>query len=137
VKANVKTKSLLACGVIGGPLFVAAFLVEGAIRANYNPLRHPVCSLALGDSGWIKEANFIVAGLPTLAFSAGLRRASAGEGLDLGTVAVWGMGGCRRAKGAESRRPSGCGGTDLENRTSTCCGGVTAADSTLNMEFAF
>jgi hypothetical protein len=49
VKANVKTKSLLACGVIGGPLFVATFLVEGATRADYELLRHPVSSLALGD----------------------------------------------------------------------------------------
>jgi hypothetical protein len=51
VKTNVKTKTLLACGVIGGPLFVTALLVEGATRANYDPLRHPVGSLALGDSG--------------------------------------------------------------------------------------
>ena len=78
MKANVKTKSLLACGVIGGPLFVATFLVEGATRADYDPLRHPVSSLALGDLGWTQDANFIVAGLLTLAFAAGLRRASAG-----------------------------------------------------------
>jgi hypothetical protein len=26
----VKTKTLLACGIIGGPVFVLAFLVEGA-----------------------------------------------------------------------------------------------------------
>jgi hypothetical membrane protein len=74
VKANVKTKTLLACGVIAGPLFVLVFLVEGATRAGYDPLRHPVSSLALGDSGWMQTANFIVAGLLTLAFAAGLRR---------------------------------------------------------------
>jgi hypothetical membrane protein len=71
----VKTKALLACGVIGGPLFVVAFVVEGATRANYDPLRHPVSSLALGESGWIQVANFIVAGLLTLAFAIGLRLA--------------------------------------------------------------
>jgi hypothetical protein len=71
----VKTNTLLACGAIGGPLFVVAFLVEGATRANYDPLRHPVSSLALGDWGWTQTANFIVAGLLTLAFSVGLRRA--------------------------------------------------------------
>jgi len=48
----MKTKTLLACGAIAGPLVVVAFVVEGATRAHYDPLRHPVSSLALGDSGW-------------------------------------------------------------------------------------
>jgi hypothetical protein len=48
----VKTKTLLACGVIAGPLFVLVFVVEGATRADYDPLRHPVSSLALGYWGW-------------------------------------------------------------------------------------
>jgi hypothetical membrane protein len=71
----VKTKVLLACGVIAGPLFVVTFVVEGVTRAGYDPLRHPVSSLALGGWGWTQTANFIVAGLLTLAFAAGLRRA--------------------------------------------------------------
>ncbi len=56
-------------------MFVVAFLVEGATRADYDPLRHPVSSLALGDSGWTQVANFVVAGLLTLAFAIGLRLA--------------------------------------------------------------
>jgi hypothetical membrane protein len=71
----VKTKTLLACGAIAGPLFTLAWILEGATRAHYNPLRHPVSSLELGDSGWTQRANFIVAGLLTLAFAIGLRRA--------------------------------------------------------------
>jgi hypothetical membrane protein len=71
----VKTRTLLVCGVIGGPLFVAVFLIEGATRAGYDPLRHPFSSLALGESGWTQIANFVVAGLLTLAFATGLRRA--------------------------------------------------------------
>lgn len=71
----MKTKALLACGVIDGPLFVGAFVVEGATRANYDPLRYPVSSLALGESGWMQVANFIVAGLLMLAFAVGLRLA--------------------------------------------------------------
>ena len=74
-EASVKAKTLLACGVIAGPLFVVAFLVEGATRAHYDPLRHPVSSLAFGDSGWTQRANFLVTGLLTLAFAIGLRRA--------------------------------------------------------------
>lgn len=95
MKTNVKTKMLLACGAIGGPLFVATFLVEGATRANYDPLRHPVSSLALGDSGWTQDANFIVAGLLTLAFAVGLRRALRPFGGSIWgplLVGVWGIG---------------------------------------------
>ena len=73
MKTGRTAKALLACGAIAGPLFVVVFLVEGATRAGYDPLRHPVSSLALGDSGWTQTANFVVAGLLTLAFAAGLR----------------------------------------------------------------
>jgi hypothetical membrane protein len=91
----VKTKALLACGVIGGPLFIVIFLVEGATRANYEPLRHPVSSLALGDYGWVQVANFIVVGLLTLAFAAGLRHTlRPGKGSTLGPllVGIWAVG---------------------------------------------
>jgi hypothetical membrane protein len=72
------TRKLVACGAIGGPLFVVAFLVEGATRAGYSPMRHPVSSLALGDLGWTQTLNFIVTGLLMLAFAVGLRRALRG-----------------------------------------------------------
>jgi hypothetical protein len=71
----VTTKMLLACGAVAGPLFTAAWVVEGATRANYHPLRHPVSSLELGEFGWTQRVNFIVAGLLTLAGASGLRRA--------------------------------------------------------------
>ena len=91
----MKTKVLLACGVIAGPLFVVTFVVEGVTRAEYDPLRHPVSSLALGGWGWTQTANFIVAGLLTLAFAAGLRRAfRPPEGSTWGPllVGVWAIG---------------------------------------------
>ena len=55
-------------------MFVITFLIEGVTRADYNPLRHPVSSLALGDFGWIQVANFVIKGLLLLAFAHGLRR---------------------------------------------------------------
>jgi Protein of unknown function (DUF998) len=64
-------------------------------RAGYDPLRHPVSSLALGDWGWTQIANFLVAGLLTLAFSAGLRRAFRSVGGSTWgplLVGVWGVG---------------------------------------------
>src|SRR5215218_3475983 len=74
-KRAVMTKALLVCGAIAGPLFVVGFLFIGATRANYDLLRHPVSSLALGDYGWVQSANFVVTGLLTLALSVGLQRA--------------------------------------------------------------
>ena len=94
-KSTVMTKALLACGAIAGPLFIVAFLFEGATRANYDSLRHPVSSLALGDYGWVQSANFVVAGLLTLAFFVGLRRTPVqGKGSTWGPllVGVWAVG---------------------------------------------
>ncbi len=72
---QVWTRRLLRCGVAAGPVFVAVFLAEGAVRDGYQPLRHPVSSLALGPRGWIQTANFAVAGTLFLAGAAGLARA--------------------------------------------------------------
>jgi hypothetical membrane protein len=72
---TTRTRALLACGAIAGPLFTVAWALEGATRPDYQPLRHPVSSLELGDWGWTQQANFVVAGLLTLGFAVGLRRA--------------------------------------------------------------
>jgi hypothetical protein len=89
------TLLLIRCGIVAGPLFVAAFLVEGATRSGYSPLRHPVSSLALGESGWTQVLNFLVAGALYVAFAAGPLRAGRQGGtaprvgaLLIGAVAV-------------------------------------------------
>lgn len=69
------TRVLLRCGVAAGPVFVAVFLFEGAVRDGYRPLRHPVSSLALGPRGWVQAGNFALAGTLFLAGAAGLARA--------------------------------------------------------------
>ena len=83
------TRRLLRCGLAAGPVFVTAFLTEGAIRDGYQPLRHPVSSLALGPGGWAQAANFAVTGTLLLAAAAGL--SSAGDspaGTQAGPVLV-------------------------------------------------
>jgi len=72
--AQAWTRRLLRCGVAAGPVFVAVFLLEGAVRDGYRPLRHPVSSLALGPRGWIQAGNFAAAGTLFLAAAAGLAR---------------------------------------------------------------
>jgi hypothetical protein len=69
------TRRLLRCGVAAGPAFMAVFLLEGAVRDGYRPLRHPVSSLALGPRGWIQAGNFALTGALFLAAAAGLARA--------------------------------------------------------------
>jgi len=71
---NKIEKTLLTCGVLAGPLFIVTFLIEGATRADYNPLRHPVSSLALGNLGWIQAVNFLITGLLLIVFAVGLWR---------------------------------------------------------------
>lgn len=68
-------RALLWCGAVGPVLFVLVFLAEGATRADYDPLRHPVSSLQLTELGWMQTANFVITGVLVIAFAAGLRNA--------------------------------------------------------------
>jgi hypothetical membrane protein len=61
--------------VVAGPLFVVVFLIEGATRDGYDPLRQPVSALALGPLGWMQQANFILTGVLMVACAFGLRTA--------------------------------------------------------------
>jgi hypothetical protein len=70
-----RTTAMVGCGTLAGPLFIVTFLLEGATRAGYDPVRHPVSSLALGSGGWVQVANFTAAGAVYLAFAVGLSRA--------------------------------------------------------------
>ncbi len=65
---------LLACGVVGPPLFVLTVLIEGATRTGYSPWRHAISQLSLGSQGWLNIAALITFGLLTLGFARGLGR---------------------------------------------------------------
>jgi Protein of unknown function (DUF998) len=69
-----RTKGLLACGVVAGPLFVAVAVLQALTRDGFDLGRHPLSLLSLGALGWIQIANFVVAGLLAVAFAVGLRR---------------------------------------------------------------
>jgi hypothetical protein len=69
------TRRLLTCGTAGPPLFIAAFLVLGAARQDYDPQRDMVSALAIGPDGWTQIANFVVCGMLMLGFALGLHRA--------------------------------------------------------------
>jgi len=62
--------------MVAGPLFTFAWIVESVTRTSYDQLRHPISSLELGSGlGWVQQANFVVAGLLSLAFAVGLWQA--------------------------------------------------------------
>jgi len=79
------TRWLLTGGVIGPVVFVVVFLVEGATRPGYDPMRMFVSVLSLGDAGWQQIANFVVSGSLVVAGALGLRRV-----LTEGPGATWG-----------------------------------------------
>lgn len=81
----MKTKTLLACGVIAGPLFVVTVLAQELTRAGFDPKKHPLSLLSLGDLGWLQITNFVVCGLLALASAIGLRQALRG-----GKAGTWG-----------------------------------------------
>lgn len=72
---DYRTRLLLLCGALAGPLFITIWFVMGILRAHYDPMRHPISALSLGEFGWTQVANFIITGLLTLALAFGLRNA--------------------------------------------------------------
>lgn len=77
---HMSSTKLLLCGALAGSLFTLVWLVEGLRRAGYEPMRHPISALSLGESGWIQIANFMVTGLLTIAFAFGVWKAGQGHG---------------------------------------------------------
>ena len=71
-------RALLLSGVISGPIFFTAFLLQALTRAGFDLRVHPLSLLDLGNLGWIQRANFTLTGLLAIGGSLGLRRAMAG-----------------------------------------------------------
>jgi Protein of unknown function (DUF998) len=82
---TTQTTRLLACGIAAGPLFLAAWLIQALTRDGFDPRRHPLSLLSLGELGWIQIANFVVTGLLYLACAVGMWRV-----LHPGRSGTWG-----------------------------------------------
>ncbi|MEU8252395.1 DUF998 domain-containing protein [Nonomuraea sp. NPDC048916] len=80
-----RSRVLLVCGAVAGPLFLTAVLVQAAARDGFDPSRHPLSALSLGDLGWIQITNFVVTGLCATGGAVGARRT-----LRTGPARVWG-----------------------------------------------
>jgi len=71
---TAKTRGLLTCGVIAGPVFVAAAIVQILTRDGFDLRRHPLSLLSVGEHGWIQVTNFVLAGILSILFSIGMAR---------------------------------------------------------------
>lgn len=80
-----RTRALLACGVLAGPVFVGTSTVQVLTRDGFDLSRQPISLLSLGDHGWIQVATFVVAGVLSLAFAVGARQV-----LRSGPASTWG-----------------------------------------------
>jgi hypothetical protein len=88
-----KTRALLACGIVAGPLFLAVALIQAFTREGFDLGRHPISLLSLGDLGWIQIANFVVTGVLYVACAVGMRRVlRSGRGSTWGPRLVGAMG---------------------------------------------
>ena len=68
------TRSLLLCGVLAGPFYLAVGLIQAFLREGFELGRHPLSLLANGPGGWIQTANFVLTGLMVVAAAMGLGR---------------------------------------------------------------
>jgi len=74
VRATDTTRTLLTCGVVAGPLYLAVGLAQAVTRDGFDLKKHPFSMLSLGEGGWIQITNFVVSGLLFLACAVGVRR---------------------------------------------------------------
>jgi len=64
----------LVAGAVAGPLFWTTAMVEGILRPDYQPIRHPISSLSFGPRGGVQVANFLLAGTLYAGFAMALSR---------------------------------------------------------------
>jgi Protein of unknown function (DUF998) len=80
-----QTAQLLTAGIVAGPLFLVLWALQAFTRDGFDPGRHPISLLSLGQLGWIQIANFVVTGALFVACAVGLRRV-----LHPGRAGTWG-----------------------------------------------
>ena len=87
------TRSLLGCGVLAGPFYLALGVGQGLVREGFSFARHPLSALANGPGGWVQTANFVVSALLVLAAFAGIARVDAQRSRGMrGALIVYALG---------------------------------------------
>ena len=78
-REEARTRALLWCGVLAGPLLVLVLLGQSLWRPGYDLGTDAISTLSLGPHGWVQITAFVVVGLLVAAFGLGVRR-SGGDG---------------------------------------------------------
>jgi hypothetical protein len=73
----------LRLGLMAGPVFLVASLVQAVLRPGFDITRNAVSELSLGYLGWIQDLNFAVAGMLSLAAAVGAGRVLRGRSGDV------------------------------------------------------
>lgn len=81
---SVTTRALLGCGIVCGPMYVAATMAQALTRDGFDLLQHRFTLLTTGELGWIHQANMVLAGALTVLFAIGV-----GRTIRNGWGAVW------------------------------------------------
>jgi len=66
-------------GLVAGPLFLVASLVQALLRPGFDLTHNAASLLSLGKLGWIQDLNFAAAGVLSLCGAIGVRRALNGS----------------------------------------------------------
>lgn len=81
---TISTRTLLACGVVAGPLYVIVTMAQALTRDGFDLRQHRFSWLTAGDLGWIHQSNMIMVGALTVLLAVGVHRM-----LRTGRGAVW------------------------------------------------
>ncbi len=84
IKQALSTRALLACGVVGGPMYVVVTLAQALTRDGFDMRQHRFTLLTAGDLGWIHQWNMVLVGVLTMLFAFGVSQM-----LRKGRGAVW------------------------------------------------
>lgn len=87
-----RDRTLLAGGVLAGPLFAGSVLAQGFTRDGFDFRRHPASVLSNGDLGWVQIATFLASGLLVLGAAAALGRRDLGARWLPRLLALYGTG---------------------------------------------
>jgi hypothetical protein len=82
---RTRTRRLLLCGIVAGPLFITVSLIQAGTREGFDLSRHPLSLLSVGELGWIQITNFVATGALYIACAVGMRQALHG-----GRSGTWG-----------------------------------------------
>ncbi len=70
----MRTRTLLACGAVAGPLYVTVTLAQAATREGFDLTRHRFTLLTAGDLGWVHRSNMVLVGVLTVLLAIGAAR---------------------------------------------------------------